>query len=61
VFVGGIWALIPGLLFLVGRQLYAFEYVKAPETRVPGMSLTLLANVICVLGALIAVGLRLIS
>jgi hypothetical protein len=28
------------------------EYVKDPKTRTPGMSITLLANVVLVLGAL---------
>lgn len=60
VFVGGKWVLIPGLVFLVGRQLYAHEYVNAPDSRAPGMVLTFFANVICVVGALVAVVLRLV-
>jgi hypothetical protein len=47
-------------LFLVGRQLYAYEYVKNPKSRGPGMGLTLLANVALVIGALIALALKLL-
>lgn len=54
------WVLLPGLLFLVGRQLYAYEYVKNPKSRGPGMGLTLLANVALVIGALIALALKLL-
>ena len=51
-YLSELWVLIPGLAFLVGRFLYSMEYVKDPKTRTPGMSITLLANVVLVLGAL---------
>ena len=51
---------IPGLMFLVGRQLYSMEYVKDPKTRLPGMSLTLLANVILLVGIAVGLVLRMI-
>ena len=54
-YVNAQWVLLPGAIFIVGRFLYSAEYVKDPKTRVPGMSLTLLANVILVLGSLGAV------
>lgn len=46
------WALVPGLLFLLGRQLYSMEYIKDPKSRTPGMALSLLCNVVLLLGAL---------
>ena len=46
------WAWIPGILFIVGRQIYAMEYVKDPKTRVRGMALTLFANAVLLGGAL---------
>jgi len=49
------WALIPGGIFIIGRQLYAIAYRKDPSKRVLGMTLTLLANVVLVLGGLFAV------
>ena len=51
-YLSELWVLIPGLAFLVGRFLYSLEYVKDPKTRTPGMAITLLANVVLVLGAL---------
>jgi uncharacterized membrane protein YecN with MAPEG domain len=49
------WVLLPGGLFIIGRFFYSAEYVKDPKTRVPGMVMTMLANVILVLGALFGV------
>ena len=50
--------LMPGLLFLVGRQLYAYEYAKDPASRAPGMGLTLLANAALLIGAGVGVVIR---
>ena len=52
------WVLIPGVLFLVGRQLYSYEYVTDPASRTPGMALSLLCNVVLVVGALIGLVLK---
>ncbi len=49
------WVLAVGAVFIIGRFLYATEYVKDPKTRTPGMGMTLLANVVLVLGALFGV------
>ena len=46
------WAWVPGAVFIIGRFLYSAEYLKDPKTRTPGMVLTMLANVVLVLGAL---------
>ena len=54
------WAWILGLVFIVGRQLYAIEYAKDPKTRVPGMALTLVANATLLVGGLIGVVSKLI-
>ena len=53
------WALLPGLLFVVGRQLYSMEYIKNPASRTPGMALSLLSNAALLLGALIGLLLNL--
>lgn len=47
-----LWMMVPGLAFLIGRFLYSVEYQKDPKTRTPGMAITLLSNVVLVLGAL---------
>ena len=57
-YVSGLWVLVPGLAFLIGRFLYSAEYVKDPKTRTPGMVITMLSNVVLVLGALIGVILK---
>ena len=55
------WAWVPGVLFIIGRQLYAMEYVKEPKTRVPGMALTLFANAVLLGGGLAGVVMALIK
>jgi glutathione S-transferase len=58
VYLSARWALVPGLVFLVGRQLYSWEYINKPSSRTPGMALTLLANVVLLVGALAGVGMK---
>jgi len=52
------WALIPGILFVVGRQLYSWEYISKPPSRAPGMAITLLANAVLLAGAVIGIVVR---
>lgn len=54
-YMSSTWVLVPGTVYLIGRFLYSAEYVKDPKTRTPGMVLTMLANVVLVLGALFGV------
>ena len=42
-----------GLIYLIGREMYAFTYVKNPGKREIGYALTLLPLAILVLGSLI--------
>ena len=51
-YLSELWVLIPGLAFMIGRFLYSAEYQKDPKSRTPGMAITLLSNVVLVLGAL---------
>ena len=51
-YLNELWVLAAGLAFIIGRFLYSAEYRKDPKTRTPGMAITLLANVVLVLGAL---------
>ena len=51
-YLSPLWVLLPGVVFILGRFLYSLEYTKDPKTRTPGMALTLLANVVLVVGAL---------
>ena len=34
-YVGARWAWLPGIVFILGRQLYAWEYVRDPKSRPP--------------------------
>lgn len=49
------WAAGVGVLFIVGRPLYFLGYVKDPAKRGPGFLLGFVANVILVIGSLVAV------
>ncbi len=58
-FVSPRWALLPGVLYLAGRQLYSYLYVSNPKKRGPGMALSFLSNVALIFGAIIGILLRL--
>jgi uncharacterized membrane protein YecN with MAPEG domain len=47
------WALPLGLVFIVGRALYARGYVADPAKRGPGFLLTIAANAVLLLGGII--------
>ncbi|HEV3114768.1 MAG TPA: MAPEG family protein [Candidatus Binataceae bacterium] len=44
---------ILGVLFLIARAVYAFGYVRDPEQRAYGAGLTMVVNLILVIGSLI--------
>lgn len=54
------WVLAPGIVFIIGRQLYAHEYVSDPASRTPGTALSMVANAVLLIGALVGIGLKLI-
>ncbi len=47
------WAAVLGLVFVLGRALYAHAYVTDPARRGPGFLLSIVPNLILTLGALI--------
>jgi uncharacterized MAPEG superfamily protein len=49
------WAGVLGLVFVVGRAVYARSYLADPETRSLGFALSFVPTVLLLLGALIAV------
>lgn len=57
-YLSALWVLVPGILFIVGRQLYALEYIGDPRSRTPGMALTLLSNAVLIIGALVGLLLK---
>jgi len=52
-FVSPLWAVLPGALYLVGRQVYARDYVADAKKRGTGATMSIVASVVLVLGALI--------
>ncbi len=44
-----------GVVWIIGRALYARAYVKEPKSRGPGFGLTFLPTVLMILGTLVAV------
>ena len=52
-YVSPVWGAGVGLVFIVGRGLYARAYIREPSKRGPGFALTLGANVALTFGALI--------
>jgi uncharacterized MAPEG superfamily protein len=59
-FVSPLWALIPGGLYLIGRQIYARQYVADAKKRGPGATLSILANCALLLGAFVGLGLEML-
>jgi glutathione S-transferase len=54
-----LWAAGLGVVYLIGRQLYATSYVKDPSSRSAGYGLSALPTLILILGGLVGAGLRL--
>ena len=52
-YVNDIAAAIIGAFFIIGRAIYARSYVSDPKKRGPGFGLTMLSNVVLLLGALV--------
>jgi glutathione S-transferase len=52
-YMSPMWVLLPGVVFIVGRFIYSAAYMKDPGSRAPGMVMTLLANAVLIIGALI--------
>ena len=54
-----LWAAGLGVVYLIGRQVYATSYVKDPKSRSAGFGLSFLPAMILVIGGLIGAVLRL--
>ena len=52
-YVSPVWVLVPGAIFLIGRFVYSMAYINEPDSRAPGMVMTLFANAALVLATLI--------
>jgi uncharacterized membrane protein YecN with MAPEG domain len=54
------WVLLPGILFLLGRAVYANAYAGNPKKRAVGMLMTLIPSALMVLVSLVFIGIELI-
>jgi glutathione S-transferase len=52
-FISPIWAAALGVVFIIGRALYARTYVKDPTSRSPGFAMSALPQLLLMLGILI--------
>lgn len=59
-FVADLWAAAVGMVFVIGRALYASQYIADPASRGPGMLLTFGANLVLVVGTIIAIVMSLV-
>ncbi len=53
-YVGQFWAAGLGVIYLIGRVIYALAYVKDPASRGPGMLLSVIPCYVMLLGGLAA-------
>jgi len=51
-YVNPVWAAGLGAVYLVGRQLYSFSYVKNPASRGPGFGMSILPIMVMLVGGL---------
>jgi glutathione S-transferase len=54
-----LWAAGLGLIYLIGRQVYAASYVKDPKTRSAGFGLSFLPSMVLIAGGLIGAAIHL--
>lgn len=54
-YISPLWATVLGVIFLVGRTLYAVTYITAADKRGPGFAISALSNMALVVGALFGV------
>ena len=47
------WAAILGVVFIIGRAVYFNLYIGNPDKRGPGVIISVFANAVLILGALI--------
>ncbi len=51
-YLSPLWATILGVVFILGRAIYAAGYIREPKARGPGFGLTFLPTVVLLLGGL---------
>lgn len=59
--IPGIWAGVIGILWPIGRVIFALGYYDAPEKRSPGFMISLIPSVILFLGACVGLVMNFMS
>ena len=59
-YVTASWALLPGVLFALGRQIYSSLSLKNPKIRGPAAVMSI-SNIALVIGSLIGLGLHILG
>ena len=58
-FLRPLWAAILGLIWVVGRVIYAWSYYRDPKSRGPGFLIAGIATILLMIGALVGIVLAL--
>jgi hypothetical protein len=53
-----LWGAVIGLVYVVGRFIYRVEYLKDPQSRGPGFSMSFIPSAVLLIWALVAVVLQ---
>jgi glutathione S-transferase len=60
-FVSPLWGAVIGVVWILGRILYALTYLRDAEKRGPGAMITMISGLLLLVGGLIGIVLRLAS
>ena len=55
------WALLAGVLFVLGRQIYSSLSLKSPKIRGPGAVMSIFSHIALAIGSLIGLGLHILG
>lgn len=58
--LSAVWAAAVGLIWIIGRVIYAFAYIRDPARRGPGIIISFLAQLWLLGGAFCGIGLKLV-
>jgi glutathione S-transferase len=60
-YVSTTWAVVLGCAFVAGRAIYSYRYISDPASRSPGAGMSMLSNMILVIGSLVGLAMKMAS